>query len=145
MVLGIQRWEWPWPGSVFFGILAVGWVILLLVVAAAESKYDDIAEIELDVGYIQKVEQWKQYYADGEDSYVVNQRIVLAETAPPDGLNQRIYGTYDKTFEIEGGDFVILVTGFNGRVSNLMKIPFPTQSLPGASGKVCLATRRERR
>ena len=111
---------WGWGGWVFglFFVLAAIWLILFFVVNNVEGNYESIAKIGLDMGYVQKVEEWKTYFGDGPSAYFVNQSIKIADSSPPNGVNQRTHTSFNKTLPIHAGDLALLSTVNNGRISN---------------------------
>lgn len=119
-ILATEVWGWDWPWAVLFLALAGILIILFFVVANVEYNYGSIAKMELDIGYVQEANKWRQAVAD--NGHVVNQSIVIADSALPNGLNKRTHGTFDKTFAVHLGDLVILTTDHNGRISQLRRI-----------------------
>ena len=115
-VLVWSEWAWGWA----FLVLALGliWLILTMVVGTFEHNYKSLAEIKLDMGYVQEVKEGRDYISEGSSSFVVSQSIVIADSAPPNGLNKRIYGTFDEILPIQEGDLVLLSIDHNGGISN---------------------------
>ena len=120
--LGLAVWNWGWPGWIFLPLSGI-WFILLFVVMSVQHNYKSTAEMELDIGYVQEVREWKQEVAEG--AFVTNQTIVIAEGSPPNAPNRRIHLAYDKTYVVHEGDLAILTTDHNGRISHLRRIDFP--------------------
>ena len=118
-------WGWGWPGVVPFFALSGVWFILWFVVADVGYSYKSITKMELDIGYVQKVEvkEGREYYSDGSGTVVVTQSMVIADSAPPNGLNQRTHVTSDKIFAVHRGDLLILADDQNGSISELWVEP----------------------
>lgn len=117
-VMAMEAWGWSgWASSPFFALAGVSF-ILFFVVMVIEHNFASIAQLVLDIGYVQEAKIWKQEVSEGGE--VTNQDIVIADTAPPRSVNERRHYAYDKPYEIDRGDLVILAIDHNGHISRLL-------------------------
>ena len=95
-----------------------------------------MANMELDVGYVQDVEKGERDVS--ETASVSWQSIVIADTAARDSVNQRKY-QYDggRLFNIHVGDLLVtLSTGRYGQILDLRNESRPTMRQPGTSARI---------
>ena len=124
-VLGLEVWDWGSWSYIFFGLSAILF-ILVFVVESNSDNYENMTTMELDIGYVQYTEKWLKPVADNAD--IEYQRIVIAESAPPNSLEKREHTATDESIVVQKGDLVMLTT--NARIIlKLRRMVFPPLSL----------------
>ena len=127
-ILGLEVWDWGSWSWIFFGLSAI-WFILFFDLLSISKNYGDMTKIELDIGYVQEVKNWLQAIGDSDSANLENQTIVIAGSAPPNGLEKREHTALDNSFEVREGDLVMLTTDANGYMSKLRMMVIPPLSL----------------
>ena len=123
--MGLEVWDWGSWSYIFFGLSAILF-ILVFVVESNSDNYENMTTMELDIGYVQYTEKWLKPVADNAD--IEYQRIVIAESAPPNGLEKREHTATDESIVVQKGDLVMLTT--NARIIlKLRRMVFPPLSL----------------
>ncbi len=127
--------DWGWPGWIFVFPVTGMWLVLHLIASSISTNRESMAGMELDVGYVQKVEEGERPVSD--TGSVPWQSIAIAETAARDSVNQREY-QYDGSilFKVHVGDLVMLSTDADGQILDLRNESRPTLHQPGATGRI---------
>ena len=126
--MGLEVWDWGSWSYIFFGLSAILF-ILVFVVESNSDNYENMTTMELDIGYVQYTEKWLKPVADNAD--IEYQRIVIAESAPPNGLEKREHTATDESIVVQKGDLVMLTT--NARIILKLRNGF-SAAITGAGG-----------
>ena len=121
--------------------LAAIWLILSFVVLDVQNNYDSVANMELDVGYVQEVEKWKKDIYEGAE--IEGESILIAESPPPNNLEGHWYEIRDGKYSVRRGSLVIFAHASGDIIKLRNAGSLLTAQPPGASAGIRLQKKED--